>query len=142
MRASLRLLALFGFTAVVAPVIKPLAAQGFVPDTSAQPADSLRQVADTAPAPQDSSIDRSALAPASHAGISITGMRAGVHARETARPNASVMTSNAGLGQSRAMMIVGGAALVVGAIIGDTPGTILMVGGAIVGLVGLYNYLQ
>ncbi len=69
-------------------------------------------------------------------------MRAGVHARETARPNASVMTSNAGLGQSRAMMIVGGAALVVGAIIGDTPGTILMVGGAIVGLVGLYNYLQ
>lgn len=44
--------------------------------------------------------------------------------------------------QSRAMMIVGGAALIVGAIIGDTPGTIVMVGGAVVGLIGLYDYLQ
>ena len=40
------------------------------------------------------------------------------------------------------MMIVGGAALIVGAVIGDTPGTIIMVGGAVVGLVGLYQYLQ
>ena len=41
-----------------------------------------------------------------------------------------------------AMMIVGGAALIVGAIIGDTPGTIIMVGGAGVGLYGLYKYLE
>ncbi len=44
--------------------------------------------------------------------------------------------------QSRAMMIVGGAGLIVGAIIGGTPGTIVMVGGGVVGLIGLYNYLQ
>jgi hypothetical protein len=44
--------------------------------------------------------------------------------------------------QSRAMMIVGGVALVVGAIIGGDPGTIVMVGGAVVGLVGLYDYLR
>lgn len=44
--------------------------------------------------------------------------------------------------QSRAMMIVGGAALIVGAIIGGTPGTIVMVGGGVVGLIGLYNYLE
>lgn len=44
--------------------------------------------------------------------------------------------------QSRAMMIVGAAALITGAIIGGDPGTIVMVGGAVVGLIGLYNYLQ
>jgi len=44
--------------------------------------------------------------------------------------------------QSRAMMIVGGAGLIVGAIIGGTPGTLVMVGGGVVGLVGLYDYLQ
>ncbi len=44
--------------------------------------------------------------------------------------------------QSRAMMIVGGAALIVGAVIGGTPGTVVMVGGAVVGLFGLFDYLQ
>ena len=43
---------------------------------------------------------------------------------------------------SPALMIVGGAALIVGAIIGGTPGTIVMIGGAAVGLYGLYHYLQ
>ena len=40
------------------------------------------------------------------------------------------------------LMIVGGAAFIAGAIIGDTAGTIIMVGGAGVGLYGLYLYLQ
>ena len=48
----------------------------------------------------------------------------------------------AGLGQPMALMIVGGAALLAGAIIGDTPGTIIMIGGAVIGLIGLYEYLQ
>ena len=43
---------------------------------------------------------------------------------------------------SPALMIVGGAALIGGAIIGGTPGTIVMIGGAAVGLYGLYHYLQ
>lgn len=50
--------------------------------------------------------------------------------------------TGAELGQSKAMMVVGLGGLIVGAIIGGTPGTIIMVGGAVVGLVGLYNYLQ
>jgi hypothetical protein len=41
-----------------------------------------------------------------------------------------------------AMMIVGGAAVLLGAIIGDTPGTVIMIGGAVIGLIGLYEYLQ
>ena len=55
---------------------------------------------------------------------------------------APIARTNAGLGQSRALMIVGGAALVTGAIVGGKPGTIIMVGGAVVGLYGLYQYLQ
>lgn len=40
------------------------------------------------------------------------------------------------------LMIIGGVALLTGAIIGDTPGTIIMVGGAAVGLYGLYVHLN
>jgi len=54
----------------------------------------------------------------------------------------STAPRGAGLGQSEALMIVGGAAILVGAIIGDDPGRVIMIGGAIVGLVGLYKYLQ
>lgn len=45
-------------------------------------------------------------------------------------------------GSGVGLMILGGAALITGAIIGDTPGTIIMVGGAVVGLYGLYVYLD
>ena len=44
--------------------------------------------------------------------------------------------------RSPAMMIVGGVALIAGAVIGGTPGTIIMIGGAVIGLFGLWNYLQ
>jgi len=49
---------------------------------------------------------------------------------------------NAGLGQNEALMIVGGAAILVGAIVGGTAGDFFMIGGAVVGLYGLYKYLQ
>ena len=44
--------------------------------------------------------------------------------------------------QAATLMIVGGAALLVGAVVGGTAGDLLMVGGAVIGLVGLYRYLQ
>ena len=47
----------------------------------------------------------------------------------------------AGLGQPVALMVVGGAALLTGLIIGDSAGTVIAVGGALVGLYGLYEYL-
>jgi hypothetical protein len=40
-----------------------------------------------------------------------------------------------------ALMIVGGAALVIGAVIGDDAGTLVMLGGAGIGLYGLYQFL-
>jgi hypothetical protein len=39
-------------------------------------------------------------------------------------------------------MIVGGAAFLAGALISGDAGTVIMVGGAAVGLYGLYLYLQ
>jgi hypothetical protein len=47
-----------------------------------------------------------------------------------------------GANQSVALMIVGGAAVVLGALIGDDVGTVFMIGGAVALLIGLYQYLQ
>ena len=66
------------------------------------------------------------------------------------RPAASVEQEQAalqararnGFSQSQVLMIVGGAALLTGLIIGDDVGDILAIGGAGVGLYGLYRYLQ
>jgi hypothetical protein len=74
-------------------------------------------------------------------GAPLVGLRSGVHAREDSRALQPTAT-RANLGQSRAMMVVGVAALIAGAIIGGDPGTIIMVGGAVIGLYGLYQYLQ
>jgi hypothetical protein len=47
-----------------------------------------------------------------------------------------------GVGRPVALMIVGGAAVVLGALIGDDVGLLFMIGGAVVLLIGLYRYLQ
>jgi hypothetical protein len=47
-----------------------------------------------------------------------------------------------GYGQPVALMVVGGAAVLVGLIIGGGAGAAIAVGGAIAGLYGLYQYLQ
>jgi hypothetical protein len=45
-------------------------------------------------------------------------------------------------GQDVAMMAVGVGAMIVGAIVGDTAGTIIIIAGAGVALYGLYHYLE
>lgn len=47
-----------------------------------------------------------------------------------------------GQGQDVALMVVGVGAMVVGALVGDTAGTIILIGGAAMALWGLYNYLE
>ena len=47
-----------------------------------------------------------------------------------------------GAGSNVALMAVGGAAVVLGLLIGGDGGTILALGGGVIGLVGLYRYLQ
>ena len=74
-------------------------------------------------------------------GPSLSSARVASHAisRERGAPPAiQNRTSNR---NAVALMIVGGAALVVGAVIGDDPGTLVMLGGAAVGLYGLYLFL-
>lgn len=57
-------------------------------------------------------------------------------------PAAPLPASGQHLGEAKAEMAVGGAAIVVGALIGGDGGSVLMFGGAIVGLYGLWNYLK
>lgn len=45
-------------------------------------------------------------------------------------------------GQDVALMVVGVGAMIVGALVGDTPGTIIVIGGAGMALFGLYHYLE
>ncbi len=45
-------------------------------------------------------------------------------------------------GRSPALMIVGGAALLIGSVVGGSSGNIIMVSGAVVGLIGLWSYLN
>ncbi len=59
---------------------------------------------------------------------------------ETALSANSMRTPSRGSGVG--LMILGGAALITGAIIGGSAGTIIAVGGAGVGLYGLYVYLD
>ena len=67
---------------------------------------------------------------------------ASVAVRHAESPVTAAPARRAGYGQPVALMVVGGAALLTGLIIGDSAGTAIAVGGAVVGLVGLYQYLQ
>jgi hypothetical protein len=55
---------------------------------------------------------------------------------------APVAADGQNLGEAKAEMAVGGAGIVVGALIGGDGGSVLMFGGALVGLYGLWNYLK
>ncbi|MHB1313478.1 MAG: hypothetical protein ACYC3L_15785 [Gemmatimonadaceae bacterium] len=68
---------------------------------------------------------------------STVGVRANLG--QPAPVNAPVVPST---GHSPALMIVGVAALLVGAVVGGSAGTIVMIVGGVMGLVGLWNYLQ
>jgi hypothetical protein len=74
--------------------------------------------------------------------------RAAVGARSAAQRPASLddaeaaMQRRLGLGQARALMIVGFGAVIVGLLIGEDVGTLIAVAGAAVGLYGLYHYLK
>ena len=62
--------------------------------------------------------------------------------RRTREAAPAPMQQTANLGAPKAMMAVGAAAFVVGAIISGDVGTVFMVGGGVVGLYGLWKYLQ
>jgi hypothetical protein len=55
--------------------------------------------------------------------------------------DANTMRRRPSRGSGVGLMILGGAALITGLIIGDNAGTVIAVGGALIGLYGLYVYL-
>ncbi len=67
--------------------------------------------------------------------------RVAMHPAETRRGAPPVFQNKKSNRNAVAMMIVGGAALVIGAVIGNDAGTIVMLGGAGIGLYGLYLFL-
>jgi hypothetical protein len=56
--------------------------------------------------------------------------------------NARAADAHMGAGENVALMVVGGAALIIGAIMGHTAGALIAVAGAVVGLYGLYHFIQ
>ena len=47
-----------------------------------------------------------------------------------------------GVGKTRAMMGVGLAAIIIGVVVGGDVGTVFIVGGGVVGLIGLYRFMK
>jgi hypothetical protein len=81
-------------------------------------------------------------------GVSMVESHAvGVRPRSAATEGRSVNDAASGLLPRRSnknvtYMIVGGAGLLTGLVIGDDVGTLIAVGGTVLGLYGLYQYLQ
>lgn len=77
------------------------------------------------------------------AGPRLDETRVGVRAvASLAAPEVPAPMRRADTQRSRTLMILGGAALLGGAIIGDDVGSLIMLGGLGVGLYGLYLHLQ
>ncbi len=77
------------------------------------------------------------------AGPTIAANTAGIRAPTATRAlNARAADSHMGAGQNVALMVVGGAAIIIGAIIGETAGLLIAVAGAVIGLYGLFHFIQ
>jgi hypothetical protein len=70
---------------------------------------------------------------------SVVGIKRVEAAKTAAAPAAD---ARLGAGRNVALMVVGGAALIIGAVIGGTAGVLIAVTGAAIGLYGLYNFVQ
>ena len=126
MIARIRRLSLVTLAVAGTVLTAPLDAQQISP-TPATPADAgLAQVAPAGP-----TIARAAV-----------GARPLSQTTTTLDETEAAIQQRLGLGQARALMIVGFAALVIGLIMDNDPGTLIAIGGAVVGLYGLYHYLR
>ncbi|MBA3854631.1 MAG: hypothetical protein C0503_09455 [Gemmatimonas sp.] len=80
-----------------------------------------------------------AVAPATAAGPRVRSV--GISRAEVA-PGTPAVTQGSPARRDFAWMVLGGAAVVVGGIVGGDGGTIIMVTGGVIGLIGLWRYLQ
>jgi len=119
----------FSLAALLIACAAPLRAQTISP----APADSAAASAPAAPTD-------STAAPAASANVAPVGFHYASHT--PTRSDMSASRANMGLGKARALMFVGAAGILVGAIAGGSGGTVIMLGSAVIGLVGLYEYMQ
>ena len=89
---------------------------------------------------QQRAADHSALSAGPRVELTSTAMRAPIASAH--QDAAAAMATRKSMGQPVALMIVGGAALLAGVIIGGDAGTLIAIGGVVAGLIGLYQYLQ
>jgi hypothetical protein len=127
--------------------VRLVLAAGLGLGAAARPAQGQSLVPRTPPADVAIVNDSVALAPAlaaqdSAAGPTVDAARIAARYHESGDLKITAAPRRAGYGQPVALMVVGGAALLTGLIIGDDAGTVIAVGGALVGLYGLYEYLQ
>jgi len=123
MRARIRRFALAGLvlTATAAPVS----------GVGAQPPAAADVTARQEAAPAGPTIEAAAI-----------GARGRSQEAATLNEAVAAMQQRLGLGQARALMIVGFAAFIIGLLMNNDPGTFIAVVGAGVGLYGLYHYLK
>lgn len=76
------------------------------------------------------------------AGPTVEATRLGVKQTSNASRAPAAYDAHIGAGRNIALMVVGGAALIIGAVIGGAPGLLIGVAGAAVGLYGLYYFIQ
>ena len=77
------------------------------------------------------------------AGPTVEATTLGVrHAATASKAAPAADEARLGAGRNVAMMAVGGAALIIGAVIGGAAGALIAIAGAAVGLYGLYYFVQ
>ncbi|MEP6618500.1 MAG: hypothetical protein ABJE47_04265 [bacterium] len=86
--------------------------------------------------------DSGATVTAAPVGPTVTAAAVGVRHASPSQEMSAAAPKSGGYGQSVSLMVVGGAAVLTGLIIGNSAGYAISVGGAVVGLIGLYQYLQ
>lgn len=67
---------------------------------------------------------------------------AAIGVRNAPEASTAAAAPRGGYGQPVALMVVGGAAVIVGLVIGGDAGAAIAIGGAVAGLIGLYQYMQ
>lgn len=139
-----RLSTSIGVLLLAAPLLSALSAQTAARDSAVQVVATVASsIPIVTPIVMPRAVTDRVLAPAPviPAGVTQSNAAVGSHANAVASAPYAMRASSSSP-RSSAMMVVGGAAFIVGAVVGGKSGTAVMIGGGILGLVGLWNYLQ
>ena len=92
-------------------------------------------------APTATAVDNSSV-PSVGPRIAPTAVTSKLQLSPVVLPSQNAYSTGENVGRNRAFMGVGLAAVIIGLIVGGDVGTLFVVGGALVGLVGLFRYMQ